>query len=168
MHDPLPSEEVLNSKKEISFISKIQRKRKMTEKMKSFCEFDIVRKKYVSSKEKTRSKHVKSLGNDVKSVENDAITEDLLDVNSYGQEVMETILLVYMKKKTVHDMYFSLQKTFLQLKKEEKSFYIFCKEFKNPNSQVMVSLITSWLIDIEKIVVHGSTHLSAKYIEIIV
>ncbi|MCO5579790.1 hypothetical protein L7F22_033652 [Adiantum nelumboides] len=161
MHDPLPSEEVLKSNKEISFVPKIQRKRKMTEKMKLFCELDIVCKKDVSSKEKTRSKHVKSVGND-------AIPENLLDVNSYCQEDMETILLVYMKKKIVHDMYFSLRKTFLRLKKEEKSFYIFCKEFKKLNSQVMVSLITSWLIDMKKNVVHGSTSLSAKNIEIIV
>ncbi|MCO5598075.1 hypothetical protein L7F22_052165 [Adiantum nelumboides] len=51
MHDPLPSKEVLKSNK-------------MTEKMKSFCELDIVRKKDGSSKEETRSKHVKSVGND--------------------------------------------------------------------------------------------------------
>ncbi|MCO5584822.1 hypothetical protein L7F22_038754 [Adiantum nelumboides] len=53
----------------------------MTEKMKSFCELDIVRKD-VSFKEKTRSKHVKSVGNDIKSVGNDAIPEIFLDVVS--------------------------------------------------------------------------------------
>ncbi|KAI5083002.1 hypothetical protein GOP47_0002745 [Adiantum capillus-veneris] len=91
-------DEVPKRDEEISCVKKASRKRKMTEKMKSLCELDHSRKTS-SSKEKVACKRV----NDAKNG-----GDEILNVHSYNEQDMETIVLVYMQKKSVHDMYFSL------------------------------------------------------------
>ncbi|KAI5060472.1 hypothetical protein GOP47_0024892 [Adiantum capillus-veneris] len=141
----------------ISCVKKASRKRKMTEKMKSLCELDHSRKTS-SSKEKVACKRV----NDAKNG-----GDEILNVHSYNEQDMKTIMLVYMQKKSVHDIYFSLRKTYVCLKKEDKSFYSFCNDSKSPSSHMMIKLISSWLVFMKKIVVKGCTSLSAKNVQLL-
>ncbi|KAI5064148.1 hypothetical protein GOP47_0020818, partial [Adiantum capillus-veneris] len=61
----------------------------------------------------------------------------VIDMDSYTLEDMEIILLVYTKKRKVNEMYFLLQKVYLNLKKEDITFKAYTKDLKNPDSHLM-------------------------------
>ncbi|KAI5078906.1 hypothetical protein GOP47_0006577 [Adiantum capillus-veneris] len=136
------------------------KKRKMSEKMKTLSELDSARKRESNVNEKIVSTSSK------KNIDYDDSAK-VAKMDSYTLEDMETVLLVYTKKRTVNEMYFSLRKAYLNLKKEEITFKDYTKDLKNPNSHLMAKQVTSWLIDMKKIVIHGYSPLSANDIELL-
>ncbi|MCO5605605.1 hypothetical protein L7F22_059788 [Adiantum nelumboides] len=117
---------MLESYEEMVCPRKSGRKRKLSEKMKKYCEVDNAHiKESNASGEVTKRSKEKSNGIEV-------------DVNTLSHEDMETIVLVYSKKKTIMDMYFCLRKMYIGLKKEESSFRSYSKESKSPDSETMI------------------------------
>ncbi|MCO5587093.1 hypothetical protein L7F22_041039 [Adiantum nelumboides] len=146
---------MLESYEEMVCPRKCGRKRKLSEKMKKYCEVDNAHiKESNASREVTKRSKEKS--NDIE-----------VDVNTLSHEDMETIVLVYSKKKTIMDMYFCLRKMYIGLKKEESSFRSYSKESKSPDSETMIKQVVMWLLHMEKVIVHGCSPISVKDIQIV-
>ncbi|MCO5609470.1 hypothetical protein L7F22_063697 [Adiantum nelumboides] len=146
---------MLESYEEMVCPRKSGRKRKLSEKMKKYCEVDNAHiKESNASGEVTKRSKEKS--NDIE-----------VDVNTLSHEDMETIVLVYSKKKTIMDMYFCLLKMYIGLKKEESSFRSYSKESKSPDSETMIKQVVMWLLHMEKVIVYGCSPISVKDIQIV-
>ncbi|MCO5580896.1 hypothetical protein L7F22_034769 [Adiantum nelumboides] len=135
---PCDETPMLESYEEMACPRKSGRKRKLSEKMKKYCEVDNAHiKESNASGEVTKRSKEKS--NDIE-----------VDVNTLSHEDMETIVLVHSKKKTIMDMYFCLRKMYIGLKEEESSFRSYSKESKSPDSETMIKQVVMWLLHMEK------------------